>query len=363
MQKIGIGVLGVGEMGRRHAENIRRLVPGARLAGIADLNLERARQTASELEIDHAFSSLEAMMEQKDIRAVVIATPDKCHATAVIAAAEAGKDIFCEKPLALNVPDAAAALSAVEGAGVRLQAGFMRRYDPAHVAAKMQIEGGEIGEPLIFKSIGRDKEAAPIEAYESQMNGMLFFTNTIHDFDSARWLTNDEVDEVHAFTTVATWPELAGYNDIMASTLNLRFHGGAIGNIESLAKAVYGYDVRTEIVGSKGSIMIGSLRQHSATFLTGSGGSFMTGDYFLARFADAYLAEMRDFADMIIRDGGPRVDGMDGLRAVEIAAAAEQSHRDKVACPVNRVSGKSDRSSESDRDTRQAPSLPAVLSL
>lgn len=362
MRKIGIGVLGVGEMGRRHAENIRRLVPNATLAGIADVNLQRARQSASELEIDRAFPSLEAMLEQKEIRAVVIATPDSFHAAAVVAAARAGKDIFCEKPIALNLQDAAAAMTAAEDAGVRLQTGFMRRYDPAHMAAKKQIEAGEIGEPLIFKSIGRDKDAAPIEAYKSQLNGMLFFTNTIHDFDSARWLTNDEVDEVHAYTTVATWPEIAEYNDVMASTLNLRFHGGAIGNIESLARSVYGYDVRTEIVGSKGSIMIGSLRQHSATFLTGSGGSFLTGDHFLTRFSDAYLAEMCDFADMIMYDREPKVDGVDALRAVEIAVAAEQSHRERTACKVNRAYAERSRERKNKTDLSGMSSRPTVLS-
>ena len=335
MGKLGIGVLGVGEMGRKHAENIRRLVPAAELIAIADVNAHRARQAASELEIAHGLPSLDAMLEMKEIRAVVIATPDKFHASAVIAAAAAGKDIFCEKPLALSVGEAEDAVRAVEEAGVRLQVGFMRHYDPAHVAAKKQIDAGEIGDPVIFKSIGRDKDAPPIEAYQSQLNGMLLYTNTIHDFDSARWLTGDEVAEVHTFTTVAIRPELEKYDDVVASTVNLRFERGAIGNIESYAQAVYGYDVRTEIVGSKGSILIGSLRQHSATFLKSEGGSFAIGDHFLTKFADAYLAEMRDFVDMVLNDRDPLVTGEDGIRAVEIAAAAQRSYLDKSVCALS----------------------------
>jgi predicted dehydrogenase len=334
MEKLGIGVLGVGEMGRRHAENLRRLVPQAKLVAIADVNHQRARQAAEELEIEHALPSLEAMLERKDIRAVLIATPDKFHADAVIAAAGAGKDILCEKPLALNVQDAREAIGATESAGVRLQVGFMRHYDPAHVAAMKQIEAGEIGEPVILKSIGRDKDAPPIEAYSSQLNGMLLFTNTIHDFDSARWLMMDEVEEVHTFTTSSIRPEVEQYNDVVASTVNLRFRHGAIGNIESYAQAVYGYDVRTEVVGSKGSILIGSLRQHSATFLKKDNGGFVTGDHFLARFSDAYLAEIRDFVDMVLSDREPLVNGTDGLRAVEIAVAAQRSYLEKTACPV-----------------------------
>jgi predicted dehydrogenase len=337
MDKLGVGVLGVGEMGRRHAENLRRLVPQARLVAIADVNHERARQAAADLEIEHALPSLEAMLDRKDIRAIIIATPDKFHASAVIQAARAGKDIFCEKPLALNVEEAEEAARAADSEGVRLQVGFMRRYDPAHLAAKSQIEAGEIGEPVIFKSVGRDKDAPPIEAYQSQLNGMLLFTNTIHDFDSARWLTNDEVAEVHTYTTVAIRPELQEFDDVVASTVNLRFQGGAIGNIESYAQAVYGYDVRTEIVGSKGSILIGTLRQHSATFLSCASGSFVIGDHFLTKFADAYLAEMRDFADMVLKDREPLVTGTDGLRAVEIAAAAQKSYRDQEVCRVGRA--------------------------
>src|SRR5580704_9671079 len=140
MPKLGVGVLGVGEMGKRHAENLRRLVPEARLVAVADAAAERARQVAAELEIEHSYGSLEAMLECKELDAVLIATPDKFHAQAIIAAARAGKDILCEKPLALNLADGHAALDAVAKAGVRLQIGFMRRYDPAYAAAMHRVE-------------------------------------------------------------------------------------------------------------------------------------------------------------------------------------------------------------------------------
>ena len=334
MEKLGIGVLGVGEMGRRHVR-IFAAWSHRRSWWRSPTSITRgpARQQRN-WKLSMRFRSLEAMLERKDIRAVLIATPDKFHAAAVIAAAGAGKDIFCEKPLALNVEDALEAIRATETAGVRLQVGFMRQYDPAHVAAMKQIEAGEIGEPVILKSIGRDKDAPPIEAYSSQLNGMLLFTNTIHDFDSARWLMMDEVEEVHTFTTSSIRPEVEQYNDVVASTVNLRFRRGAIGNIESYAQAVYGYDVRTEVVGSKGSILIGSLRQHSATFLKKDNGGFVTGDHFLARFSDAYLAEIRDFVDMVLSDREPLVNGTDGLRAVEIAVAAQRSYLEKTACAV-----------------------------
>jgi predicted dehydrogenase len=332
IRKLGVGVVGVGEMGRRHAENLRRNVPQARLIAVADVADVWARQTAAELEIERSYSSLESMLEDREIDAVVIATPDKFHAQAVKLAAGAGKDILCEKPLALNLPDAREALTAVSKAGRRLQVGFMRRYDPAYVVAMQRIEAGEIGVPVIFKSVGRDKDQPPVAAYESNVNGMIFYTNTIHDFDLARWLMRDEVIGVHAYTTSAIRPEVAKYGDVVASVVNLQYAQGAIGNVESYAQAVYGYDVRTEIVGSKGSIAVGSLDRIPAVFLTARGGEQMLADHFLSRFADAYLTEMRDFVETILNDRAPRVSGDDGMRALAIAVAAETSH--KQSAPV-----------------------------
>jgi predicted dehydrogenase len=321
-------------MGKRHAENLRCLVPEARLLAVADVAPDRARQTASELEIEQSYRSLEEMLASKDLKAVVIATPDKFHAQAIRVAAAAGKDILCEKPLALNLADAHAALDAVAQAGVRLQIGFMRRYDPAYEAAMKRVEGGDIGEPVVFKSVGRDKDMPPIAAYQSNVNGMLFYNNTIHDFDVARWLMRDEVVETHAYTTVAIRPEVAQYGDVVASVVNLKYAHGAIGNVESYVQALYGYDVRTEVVGSRGSVFIGSLDKTPATFLSANGGTQILADHFLSRFADAYLAEVRDFAHNMLHDRPPRVPGEDGLKALAIAVAAENSHLQGKPCPV-----------------------------
>jgi len=322
-------------MGKRHAENLRHLAPEARLLAVADVAPDRARQAASELDIEHSYRSLEEMLGCKDLKAVVIATPDKFHALGIRAAAAAGKDILCEKPLATNLTDAHAALDAVAKAGVRLQIGFMRRYDAAYEAAMKRVEAGEIGEPVVFKSVGRDKDVPPIAAYQSNINGMLFYNNTIHDFDLARWLMRDEVVETQAYTTVAIRPEVAQYGDVVASVVNLKYAHGAIGNVESYVQALYGYDVRTEIVGSKGSVFVGSLEKTPATFLSASGGAQILADHFLSRFADAYLAEVRDFVHNMLHDRPPRVSGEDGLKALGIAVAAENSHLQGKPCQVS----------------------------
>lgn len=334
MSKLGVGVVGVGDMGRRHADNICRLVPEARLVAVADPDVARAKRVADELEIECSYGSIEELLDHKEIDCVVIASPDKFHAPGIRAAATAGVDILCEKPLATNLSDAQSALDAVAKAGVRLQIGFMRHYDPAYVAAMQRIEAGEIGDPVVFKSIGRDKDAPPLAAYQSQLNGMLFYNSTIHDFDLARWLVRDEVSEVHAYATCAIRPEVAQYGDIVAGVVNLQYQRGAIGSVESYAQALYGYDIRTEIVGSRGSILVGSLQQHSATVLSITGSTQTLVDTFLTRFADAYLAEVRDFVHNMLNDQAPRVSGEDGFRALEIAVAAENSYLHSKPCKV-----------------------------
>jgi predicted dehydrogenase len=334
-KKLGVGVLGVGEMGRRHAENLRRLVPEARLVAVADVSTDRARQVAEELEIVNSFSSIDDLLECKEVDAVVIAVPDKFHAKAIEIAAAAGKDILCEKPIAISLADAHRALAAVAKAGVGLQIGFMRRYDPAYAAAKKRIEAGEIGDPVLFKSVGRDKDVPPLAAYQSNVNGMLFYNNTIHDFDLARWLMQDEVSEVHSYTTVAIRPEVAQFGDVVASVVNLKYERGAIGNVESYAQAIYAYDVRTEIVGSKGSVFVGSLDKIPATFLNAGGSTHILADHFLSRFADAYLAEVGDFVRNMLHDRAPRVSGEDGLKALAIAVAAEASHLNGTSSKVS----------------------------
>ena len=329
MKKIGIGVLGVGEMGKRHAENVRHLVPGAELVAVADVSAARAKQVAEELEVAKSFGNLEAMLECKEVQAVLIATPDRFHAEGVMQAARAGKDILCEKPVALTLADAYAALDAVSKAGVQLQIGFMRRYDPAHAAAMKRIEAGEIGTPLIFKSIGRDKDEPPLAAYQSGLNGMIFYNSTIHDFELARWLMRDEVAEVHSFATVAIRPEVAQYGDLVAGSVNLQYRNGGIGNIESYVQALYAYDVRTEILGSKGAIFVGSLEKTPTVFLSAKGSTQTLTDHFLTRFADAYLAEVQDFVQNLLQDKPVGVTGEDGLKALATAVAAETSHRQK----------------------------------
>jgi inositol 2-dehydrogenase len=328
MSKLGVGVIGVGEMGKRHAENLARLVPQARLVAVADTDFERARSVARELEVEHAYNSSEALVARHDVQAVVIASPAKFHTPAIQVAAAAGKHILCEKPLALTLEDADAALEAVSAAGVRLQVGFMRRYDAAYAQAKRAIEAGEIGEPIIFKSVGRDFEAPPPSAFEGGWSGTLCHDSSVHDFDLARWLMNDEVVEVHTFAAAQALPQLTKLGLFDSAVVNLRFAHGAIGNVESFMDARYGYDVRTEIVGTKGTIRVGSVRNMPIEVLTQHGSREELVNHFLVRFADAYVIEMRDFVETILSDRTPRVTRHDGRQALAVVLAAVRSFRE-----------------------------------
>jgi scyllo-inositol 2-dehydrogenase (NAD+) len=328
MTKLGIGVVGVGEMGRRHAENLRRLVPQAHLVAVADVDSVRARQVAQELEIELAYDSTEALVERKDIEAVVIASPSGAHPESIRAAAAAGKHILCEKPLALSLEAADSALEAVTRAKVQFQIGHMRRYDPAYEAAMKRLEAGEIGEPVTFKSIGRDADAPPPSSFKNPLNGHLFLESSVHDFDLARWLMRDEVVELHAFAGVRAMPELENYGGFDSGIVNLRFSRGAIGNIESFICARYGYDVRTEIVGTKGTLFVGSVRATALEVLTDAGSGRDVVRHFLVRFADAYLAEMRDFVQAVITGRPTRVTAHDGRQSLALSLTSEKSYRE-----------------------------------
>jgi predicted dehydrogenase len=335
MAKLGIGVVGVGTMGRQHAYNLRCLIPEAHLVAVADADLKRAEQVAAELEIEHFCNSVEGLAERKDVQAVVVVTPAKFHGAAMKVCIQAGKDIFCEKPFTLAVEEADEMLDLIEKTGVRVQVGHVRRYDPPNLKAKKRIDAGEIGDPVIFKSLARDPAPPPVSYMASGVNGMFFQDSTVHEFDLGRWLMNDEIAEIHAFGAVLVYPELAQFNDIDTALLNMRFSRGTLGAVENYMQSGYGYDIRTEIVGSKGTIITGYLQQTAEVVLTSEGARTDVVDHFLVRFADGYLNEMRDFVHTILSDRAPKVDAFDGRQAVAAAAAAERSYREERTVQVH----------------------------
>lgn len=328
MRKLGVAVVGVGKLGKRHAENLRWRIPEAQLVAVADSDGRCARQVAKELEVEQSYSALDGVLERKDVQSIVIATPSKFHSELIEAAAKAGKHVFCEKPLALTLEQGDAALATVREAGVQLQMGFMRRFDPAYAAAKQRIEAGEIGEPVIFKSVGRDKQPPPPSFFEWGVNGTIFIDAAIHDFDLARWMMDDEIVEAHAFAGVLACPELARLDDVDAALVNLRFGRGGIGSVEAFRKSSYGYDIRTEILGTKGALHVGYLHQTALVVLTGAGVNHDIVDHWLERFDDAYRNELHEFVRSVLAGRPVQPSGKEGRNALAVALAAERSYRE-----------------------------------
>ena len=313
MQQLGVVVIGVGSMGRRHAENVRKF-PELRLVALVDARLEVARAAAGELGCERWFAQADDALALPDCQAAIIATAAGTHADLVEMAAGFGRDVLCEKPLALTVADAERAAAAMERAGRRLQVGFMRRFDPGYAAAQRLIAAGRIGKPLIFKAISRDRQPGP-----SQGSGGIFVDSAIHDYDLARWLMADEVGEVTALATSGV--TLIGGLD--TGLVSLRFGGGGLGAAEVFAHAGYGYDIRTEVVGSAGTVRIGSDMQQPLQLLTAEGSQAAFVGHFLDRFAVAYELEVRDWARRMLAGEAPAVSAEDGIRALQIALAAD----------------------------------------
>lgn len=328
-RRIGIGLVGAGRMGSIHGRLIAQRVPEARLAGIADVNVDACRHLADELGNPPVFGSLDDMLATPDIDAVLIAVSSNRHLEAIRVAASAGRDILCEKPIALTIADTLAGIEAAETAGVRLQVGFMRRWDPDYARARARLASGDLGWPILFKSLQFDADPPPAAFADPAVSGGIMVDMGIHEFDLARWLMDDEVVEVHAFGSSVAQPELATVGDVDSAVVNLRFAGGATGAVELARNTTYGEDVRTEVLATAGSVWVGHLPvSHGAWSGSHVGVAADVADASVPRFEAAYTAQTRGFAQAIL-DGRPvDVPGSDGAAALAIAIAADRSMRE-----------------------------------
>jgi scyllo-inositol 2-dehydrogenase (NAD+) len=322
-EPLPVGVLGLGRMGQVHARHLAGL-PEARLVAVASRRSAVAQETAARYDA-RPYTRYDDLLADRELRAVVIASHTHEHREHVEAATVAGLAIFCEKPLALSLEDADAALGAVVAAGVPLQMGFMRRFDPPYVRARRQIEEGTIGRPLTFKAVSRDPQLPTVEEAEAQLRGNLFIDLGVHDFDLARWLMGQEVRQVQAIGGALVYHRLAEEGGVDNGLVNIVFTDGALGNVELSRNATYGYDVRTEVLGSEGGLLIGGLQQIPLAVMSPVGVSHDVFPWFPERFKEAYLNEIRYFVECVRADRSPSPDGEDDRAALEIALAATES--------------------------------------
>jgi inositol 2-dehydrogenase len=326
--RLKLAVIGLGRMGRLYLHTLAAQVPGAQVYAVVDTDAQARAAATAEVALPHAFADPHEALALPEIDAVVIATPTSTHHTLAIAAAQAGKAIFCEKPLALTIEQAHAVLGAVERAGVPLQVGFMRRFDAAYQKAKALIADGRIGRPVSFKSIGRDPFCPRVEFADPAKSGGLIVDMAIHDFDLARWLMGSEVERVSTEGALLVCEALKAVGDIDNAVINLRFASGAIGNVEVSRNAFYGYDIRTEVLGSEGALAIGAY-QHTPVLLLDRGGAHHdVMPYLIERFGEAYRAQMRHFVESLQRGQPPAVGGADALAALEVGVAATRAWRE-----------------------------------
>jgi myo-inositol 2-dehydrogenase/D-chiro-inositol 1-dehydrogenase len=337
---IGIGLVGAGRMGSIHARLVSASVPQAKLIGIADVNVDAARRLAAKVGGPPVFASLAALLTAPGLDAVLIATSSSYHLEAIRLAASAGKDILCEKPLALTLADTDSAIDAAGRAGVRLQVGFMRRWEPDYVRAKARLASGAYGRPMLFKSLQFDPEPPPLTVADPAVSGGIMVDMGIHEFDLARWLMADEVVEVHAYGSTFAHPSFASVGDADSAVINLRFASGATGSVELARNTTYGEDVRTEVLATNGSVWVGLLSlTQGASSGGGVSGAFAVDalEATVPRFERGLAAQARGFVQAILDDGPVAVTGADGRAAFEIAMAADRSMREGRPVKVLRV--------------------------
>jgi inositol 2-dehydrogenase len=322
---IRMGLIGAGRMGKVFAHTLAFTVSEVDLVAVADADPKRSEEVASRFGAKYHYTDYCELLEREDIDAVVIATPTSTHAQVIKDASAAGKHIFSEKPLGQTLEMCDDAMAAAKRAGIKLQLGFMRRFDAAYAMAKRKIDEGAIGQPVVFRGISRDPNCPDLEFARRSNSGGLIMDMGVHDFDLARWLMGSEVVRVQTEGDCLVYPELKDVGDIDNAVINLKFANNTVGNIDVSRNAVFGYDVRTEILGSEGALQIGSLQQTSTLLLTRQGITHDTIPGFMARFADAYAAEVRDFVSCILEDRAPSVTGEDARKATAIGMAATLS--------------------------------------
>jgi inositol 2-dehydrogenase len=324
LRRVGLGLAGLGRIGQLHAENLVRRVASAELIRVGDADEALARETGERLGVPWS-TAYDELLRDPGVDGVVVATPTSLHVEMVEAAAAAGKHVFCEKPISLDLDSTVAAIDAAREAGISLQVGFHRRFDPNWVAAAERIKSGELGEVYFFHTRLRDKQPPPLDYI--RRSGGLFVDVSIHDLDTARWLVG-EIEEVTAVGAALSDPAFAELGDVDNAVIVLRFENGALGVIDESRVAGYGYECSTEVLGSKATVRIGDHQRLHEVWLTPGSAAVDWVEDFTERFPEAYALELDSFGTAIRDERPPAVTGEDGLAAFVLAQACDRSFRE-----------------------------------
>ncbi len=326
MMSIGFGVIGLGRIGRLHAELLKSRVEGAELVAVSDAVEGLARDVGERLKV-RWYTDYVEMLRDRDVECVVIATPTYLHEEMILRCLEEGKHVFVEKPMTVSSDEARRVVEEVGRRGLKLQVGYMRRFDHAYMEAKKSIEEGRIGKPVHYVAIARDPVAPPRWAAQPEKSGGIFLDMLSHDFDMARWLMDSEVSQVYVIGGVYFYPEMRETGDLDSTTIAFRMEGGGHGLVYGARKSVAGYDLRTEVHGTEGTIYVGEKMESLYSLGTSEGVIYGGVKWFERRFYDAYLTELESFVKAVKEDSKPMINEEDGYRVVRIAEACWESYR------------------------------------
>jgi myo-inositol 2-dehydrogenase/D-chiro-inositol 1-dehydrogenase len=332
---VRFGLLGAGRIGKVHAKAVSSN-PKAKLIAVADAFAQAATDLAGQYGCE--VRSIEQILASADIDAVVICTPTDTHADLIEQFSKAGKAIFCEKPIDLDVERVKACLKVVDVTGGTLMVGFNRRFDPHFMAVKKVIEEGQIGDVEMVTIISRDPGAPPVDYIKR--SGGIFRDMTIHDFDMARFLLGEEIDTVTAQASVLVDPAIGTAGDYDSVSVMLSTASGKHATISNSRRATYGYDQRIEAHGSKGAVSAENQRPVSIEVANASGYTRPPlHDFFMTRYTEAYALEISAFIDAVESKSPANPSGLDGLIALALAEAAVRSVKEGRAVKLSEVTG------------------------
>ena len=337
MKKLKIGIVGLGRLGKVHAANIAYKISNAELTAACSIVPAELEYAKAELGVTDVYADYKEMLAKADIDAVVIVTTSSEHCWQIEAALDAGKHVFSEKPLGVDVAQCKQAEAAVERHPDRtFMLGFMRRYDASYAYAKQKIDAGEIGTPYLVKATGIDPEAAVRGAIRfAKTSGGIFLDMAIHDIDLMRWFLGSEATEVYAMGATFKHPEFKEAGDDETGVAVYKFENGAMGITHVGRTAPHGYHVETEIVGTEGTIRISAVPEKNLARLYNANGvctECVQG--FPERFADAYLAEMEEFVSCALEGRQPGVSVYDGTKSTLIGYATTESWKTGKAVKI-----------------------------
>ena len=328
MKQIKIGSVGLGRLGERHAENLAQKINGVELLALCDMDDKKLNIVSDRLGVKHRYTSFDEMIGQEELDAVVIVSPSGLHPQQISAALKTGKHVFSEKPLGTTVQECIEAEESVKKySDLVFMLGFMRRFDPSYQYAKKKVDAGEIGRLIMFRSYGQDPEKFidGAIAYAGHSGGQ-FLDMAVHDIDLARWFTGSEPETVYAIGGCYAHPEFAKYNDGDNVSSLMKFKDESMVFLFAGRTAPHGYNVETEIIGTKGILRIASVPQKNhVEILDNYGVRRECSENFLERFEDSYVNELQEFVDCIREERKPEVTAHDGTRVSEIAYKCKES--------------------------------------